>query len=130
MGTKLLILLTALSFLLAGPAFAVKRVPKSGDQSTEQRQSPAPDEQAPAPDKTTPPPERQGDRETEHSRPPQSEQSHRNGDRDRFIDRDGDGINDNLKKPPETIKKKRDNDRRDKDTENRNRDRRSRSTGR
>ncbi len=130
MGKKLLIFLIALSFLTAGPAMAVKRVPKSNDQSTEQKQTPAPDKQAPAPDKAAPPPERQQDRETDHSRQRQSDQPRHSGDRDRFIDRDGDGINDNLKKPPEKVKRRKDEDRRHKETENKKKDHRSRSTGR
>jgi hypothetical protein len=87
---RLLIAILLISFILAGPASAVKRVDKSGDQATDQKQSPNNDSQAP--DKIAPPPEH-----------------HQDGDKDRFIDRDGDGINDNLKKPPETIKRKHEN---------------------
>jgi hypothetical protein len=87
MKKRLLIAIVLMSFMLTGPASAVKRVDKSGDQATDQKQNSNNDSQAP--DKATPPPEH-----------------HQDGDKDRFIDRDGDGINDNLKKSPETIKRK------------------------
>jgi hypothetical protein len=154
MTKKLLLLLMISSFLTTGPALAIRRVPKSNDQQAEQKQTqipdkkaqvpdrqaptpekqapapgrqvPSPDRQAPTPEKAVPPPEQQPDRGAEHSRPQQPEQPHQSRDRDRFIDRDGDGINDNLKKPPETIKKRRDGERRHKETENRKNDHRSR----
>jgi hypothetical protein len=104
MKKRLLIAIILLSFVLMGPALAVKRVSKSGDQSTEQKQGATNDNQAP--DKTTPPPDRRQDGNKDNQQPSQPQQPPGNGGKDSFIDRDGDGINDNLKKPPETVKRK------------------------
>ena len=109
MGKKLLIALALLSFLLAGPAMAIKKVPKSSGQQIEER-GPSQNNQAPAPapDKMTPPAVRRLDSSNDNNRAQQPDTIVPKGEKDRFIDRDGDGINDNLKKPPETIKKRRD----------------------
>ncbi len=104
MKKRLLIAIILLSFVLMGPALAVKRVSKSGDQATEQKQGATTDNQAP--DKTTPPPERRQEGNKDNQQPSQPQQPPGNGGKDSFIDRDGDGINDNLKKPPETVKRK------------------------
>jgi hypothetical protein len=106
MKTRVLIAAILLSFILAGPASAVKRVPKSDNQATEDRQR-GPQESR-VPDKATPPPEHRQESNREVARPQQPEQPSHERDRDRFIDKDGDGINDNLKKPPETVKRKKD----------------------
>ncbi len=110
MGKKLIITSMLLSFFLAGPAMAVKKVSKSTGQQTAE-QSPAQDKAAPAPapDKMTPPAAHRPDVSNDNNKTQPSDRVAPNGDKDRFIDRDGDGINDNLKKPPETIKRRRDN---------------------
>jgi hypothetical protein len=106
MKKRLLIAFILLSFILAGPASAVKRVPKAGDQPTEQKQRDPQDK--PASDKVAPPSEHHQDTNRQDVKPSQPEPPKGGGDKDRFIDRDGDGINDNLKKPPETIRRKHD----------------------
>jgi hypothetical protein len=106
MKTRVLIAAILFSFMLVGPASAVKRVPKSVNQATDQRQKERQDVQAP--EKGTPPPERRQNSSRDEAKPQPPEKPSDDGHRDRFIDRDGDGINDNIKKPPETVKRKND----------------------
>jgi hypothetical protein len=106
MNMRLLIAFVLLSFVMAGSASAVKRVPKTGDQTADQRQLEPQGKQVPA--KGTPPSVQHQDGNRQEAKSSQPEPSKGNGDKDRFIDRDGDGINDNLKKPPETIRRKHD----------------------
>jgi hypothetical protein len=107
--------------LLAGPAMAVKRVSKSDNSAQQQNQAtdsgthvtPAP--AAPSPgssdkhlDANTD--KRDGSQNNDSNRQPVQKPPEQPsmGQRDRFIDRDGDGLNDQMKKPPETVKKKKD----------------------
>lgn len=109
MKRNAVIILVLLSFLMASPALAVKRVSKTDDQAREERQKDnqgTPD----TPSKATPPAATQPDRPESTQRPErvrEPERPSKGGDRDRFIDENGDGINDKLKTPPETIKKKK-----------------------
>jgi hypothetical protein len=94
-----------LSLIIVSPAMAIKRVPKSDDQSRETQQN-GDSVRHEGPDKATlpkpinPEPPKQPERPSKPNKPSI-------GEKDRFIDEDGDGINDRLKMPPETIKKKK-----------------------
>jgi hypothetical protein len=107
MKCRLLISLIVASFVLGSQAYAVRFVAKD-DPASKQETSQRPEDSRKAPDtgRNLPqpqiPPERnEVKRLPERERPPAN-------DRDRFIDENGDGINDKLQKPPEVIKKKRD----------------------
>lgn len=121
MMRRILILTVLAAFVLAGPAMAVKRVPKSDDRPSIETQKPdratgSSDQKAPSE-----PPKKQGDdRDTARRKeepqperakaPDNSVQKDRPQERDRFIDENGDGVNDRFKKPPETVKKKKESD--------------------
>jgi hypothetical protein len=105
MKKRILIAAILLSFILAGPASAVKRVPKSDNQANEEKQRESQASQAP--DKAALRPEHNQDGNRDAARTKQPEQPSGERHRDNFIDKDGDGINDNLKKPPETVKRKK-----------------------
>jgi len=95
------------ALMLSGPALAVKKVAKSENTSSEKQQdnerkqpvSPANNPQQPAPDRS------REDR-NKNEKPVESEKPVVK-EKDRFVDEDGDGLNDKIKKPPETVKKKR-----------------------
>jgi hypothetical protein len=111
-----------LSLIMVNPVMAIKRVPKSNDQSRETQQNgdsirhESPDK-ATTPKPSNPEPPKQPERPSQPNKPSI-------GEKDRFIDEDNDGINDRLKMPPETVKKKRDSksdhsDKSDKDKKSR-----------
>ena len=123
MRQKLLILVTLVAFVLAGPAMAVKRVPKSDDRPSIDNQKPdrAPgssDQKAPS---DSPKKQRDDKRGVEQpkreSRPERANQPAEDSakkdhsrERDRFIDENDDGLNDRYKKPPEVVKRKKESD--------------------
>lgn len=122
MKKRILIAAILLSFILAGPASAVKRVPKSDNQANEEKQRESQASQTP--DRAALPPEHNQDGNRDEARAKQPEQPSGEKHRDSFIDKDGDGINDNLKKPPETVKRKKEE--RSEKSDKSDKDRRSR----
>lgn len=108
------ILIAFIIFALAGPAQAIKRVPKSNEQQKEEPKKTETSKDAAAPDKAAPQPparpvhdnESAASRPQRRQRPPEPKRPTYDK-KDRFIDQDGDGINDNIKKAPETIKKRK-----------------------
>ncbi len=123
MTKRLLILFTLVAFVLAGPAMAVKRVPKSDDRPSIDNQKPdrasgSSDQKAPSepPKKQSEGKQESGKRKdesrTERIQKPadDSGQKDRFKERDRFIDENSDGLNDRYKKPPETVKRKKESE--------------------
>jgi len=124
MTRRILILMTLVAFILAGPAAAVKSVPRSNDKTAIENQKPdgstgstdpkaTPSEPSRKPGDTS----RDADKRKEESRPEQvkrpnddSGQKDRIKERDRFIDENDDGLNDRYKKPPEKVKRKKESD--------------------
>jgi hypothetical protein len=109
MKARLIIIITLLSLLAAGPALAVKRIQRVDDQPKTEKQPGSRESGTQSPDKSLPPPD---GRESEKPRPREPEkrpddQRESSRERDRFIDEDDDGINDGLKKAPETVKRKK-----------------------
>jgi hypothetical protein len=105
MKNNTVIISILLSLIMVSPAMAIKRVPKSDGQFRETRQNgdsirhEVPDKAIP-PKPTNPEPPKQPERPSQPNKPSI-------GEKDRFIDEDNDGINDRLKMPPETVKKKK-----------------------
>ncbi len=107
---RLLLIIILAQIIFAGEVLAVKRVPKDATQAQKDTTT-----------KVNPPPNQPGTNRQPGSQAPQQKipigrpgnrpnQPDRGKaiDKDKFIDEDGDGINDKIKKPPEIIKKKRD----------------------
>lgn len=107
MKNRIMIFLVLLSFGLTTPVMAVRKVPrdKPSREQSQPAQNPETPQKPPEPGKAVPPEPKPAPQKDVS--PPPSPEHRKIKDRDRFIDEDGDGINDNLKKPPEVIKKKK-----------------------
>jgi hypothetical protein len=125
-ASNILVMTTLAAFIAAGPALAVKKVSNSDDSSTVNKQDDKnrndgqDDHQNNSQKGTTPSKPVTPDRpdrtpQVKPSNPPST------GANDNFKDDDGDGLNDNIKKPPETVKKKRESNSDDSKDESRSR---------
>jgi len=105
-----LLMITAMALLLLSPeAWAIKRVSKQDSKAVRDSIQKAPP-QTPDNRKSATLEKGKPPKDNRLQQPPKPD-SGRPVEKDRFIDENGDGINDNLKKPPEVIKKKKDDGR-------------------
>lgn len=98
MNRNIIIGLVLFSLIFVGPAMAIKRVPKA-DNASQQTEQPGKDsgkQESPAVDKATPPPSERPEPTKKPERPTRPEKQP-GGDKDRFIDENGDGLNDSMK---------------------------------
>jgi len=110
MKSRIIILLTLASFALSTEAMAVKLVPKVERQEQKDTQgsgTQTPDKNPPSTPSVTPEKRRESAPAPKEPERRQTDSKEKFKERDRFIDEDDDGINDRLKKAPETIKKKK-----------------------
>jgi hypothetical protein len=123
---SIIVILALVAFVLAGPAGAIKRVPLADDKpSAENQKTNQTTDSAEGKAPPSEPSKKQGnDRQgadkrdsgnpSEAARPEKSKQPEddssnkdRIKERDRFIDENGDGLNDRYKKRPEIVKRKK-----------------------
>ena len=106
---RIIIMALAAIILISPVASAIKRVPRNDTKAhgdTVQKANPS----GPEKSKQSPGVEKgrnsSNDANKVPSKPPEQK---KNVEKDKFVDENGDGINDNIKKPPEVIKKKKEN---------------------